>query len=41
MDNDMDNIYQNIDEYNADKKLKKLTVFHDMIIDMLIATDSH
>ena len=37
----MDNIYQNIDEYNADKKLKKLTVFHDMIIDMLIATDSH
>ena len=23
------------------KNFKKLTVFHDMIIDMLIATDSH
>ena len=31
----MDNIYTNIEEYNANKKRKMLTVFDDMIADML------
>ena len=33
--NDMDYIYENIDEYNLNKKLKILFVFDDMIADML------
>ena len=31
----MDNIYKNIVEYNPNKKRKILTVFDDMIADML------
>ena len=31
----MDGIYKNIEEYNSNKKQKVLTVFHDMIADML------
>ena len=31
----MDDIYKNIEEYNANKKPKILIVFDDMIIDML------
>ena len=31
----MDNIYQNIEEYNPNKEDKILIVFHDMIADML------
>ena len=31
----MDYIYENIDEYNLNKKLKILFVFDDMIADML------
>ena len=34
--NDMDDIYKNIKEYNPNKKRKTLTVFDDMIADMLI-----
>ena len=33
--NDMDNIYENIEEYNPNKKRKILTVFDDMIADIL------
>ena len=33
--NDMDNIYKNFEEYNPNKKRKILTVFDDMIADML------
>ena len=33
--NDMDNIYENIEEYNPNKKRKVLIVFDDMIADML------
>ena len=33
--NDMDNVYENIEEYNPDKKRKILVVFDDMIADML------
>ena len=33
--NDMDHIYKNIEEYNSNKKRKILTVFADMIVDML------
>ena len=33
--NDMDNIYKNIEEYNASKRQKILIVFDDMIADML------
>ena len=33
--NDMDDIYKNIEEYNPNKKRKILTVFDDMIPDML------
>ena len=33
--NDMQGVYKNIDEYNADKKRKILTVFDDMIADMI------
>ena len=33
--NDMDNIYKNIEEYNPNKKSKKLIVFEDMIANML------
>ena len=32
---DMDDIYKNIEEYNPNKKRKILTVFDDMIADML------
>ena len=32
---DMDYIYENIDEYNLNKKLKILFAFDDMIADML------
>ena len=31
--NDLDDIYQNIEEYNPNKKLKILIVFDDMIAD--------
>ena len=31
----MDDIYKNIEEYNANKKRKTLIVFHDMIANML------
>ena len=31
----MDDIYKNIEEYNSNKKRKILTVFDDMIADML------
>ena len=31
----MDNIYENIEEYNPNKKRKILIVFDDMIADML------
>ena len=33
--NDMDDIYKNIEKYNANKKLKILIVFDDLIADML------
>ena len=33
--NDMDDIYKNIEEYNPNRKCKKLFVFDDMIADML------
>ena len=33
--NDMQNVYKNIDEYNIDKERKILTVFDDMIADMI------
>ena len=33
--NDMQDIYKNIDEYNADKEFKILIVFDDMIADMI------
>ena len=32
---DMDNVYENIDEYNIDKERKILMVFDDMIADMI------
>ena len=32
--NDMDVIYENIDEYNPKKKRKMLIVFDDIIVDM-------
>ena len=31
----MQDVYQNIDEYNADKERKMLIVFDDMIADMI------
>ena len=31
----MDDIYKNIEEYNPNKKRKKLIAFDDMIADML------
>ena len=31
----MQDIYKNIDEYNADKEFKILIVFDDMIADMI------
>ena len=33
--NDMQDVYGNIDEYNTDKDHKVLTVFDDMIVDMI------
>ena len=33
--NDMQNVYENIDEYNTDKERKILIVFDDMIADMI------
>ena len=33
--NDMDDIYENIEEYNLNKKRKMLAVFDEMIADML------
>ena len=33
--NDMKDVYQNIDEYNADKERKILILFDDMIADMI------
>ena len=33
--NDMGDIYKNIEEYNPNKKRKILTVFDDMIADIL------
>ena len=33
--NDMQDVYKNIDEYNPDKENKILTVFDDMIADMI------
>ena len=34
--NYMDDIYKNIEEHNPNKKRKILTVFDDMIVDMLV-----
>ena len=34
--NDIDYIYRNIEEYNPNKKRKRLIVFDDMIADMLV-----
>ena len=33
--NNMDDVYKNIEEYNPNKKRKTLTLFYDMIADML------
>ena len=33
--NDMQDVYENIDEYNGDKELKILIVFDDLIADMI------
>ena len=33
---DMDDIYKNIEEYNSNKERKILTVFDDLIVDMLL-----
>ena len=33
--NDMHNVYENIDDYNPDKQNNLLTVFDDMIADMI------
>ena len=33
--NNMQDVYKNINEYNADKERKILIVFHDMIADMI------
>ena len=33
--NIMDDIYENIDKYNPSKKIKILTVSHDMIADIM------
>ena len=33
--NDMQDVYKNIEEYNIGKKSKILTVFDDMIADMI------
>ena len=33
--NDMDDIYKNIEEYNPNKKQKLITVFDDIIADVL------
>ena len=33
--NDIEDIYKNIEEYNPNKQLKIITVFDDMIADML------
>ena len=33
--NDMDDIYKNIEEYNANKKRKILILFYEMVADML------
>ena len=33
--NNIQDVYKNIDEYNADKERKILIVFHDMIADMI------
>ena len=35
--NDMDNIYENIEEYNPNKKRKVLIVFDDMIADQTVS----
>ena len=37
----MDDIYQNIEEYNPNKKCKILIVLDDMIVDMLINKNIH
>ena len=34
--NDLQDVYNNIDEYNIDKKRKILIVFDDMIVHMFI-----
>ena len=36
--NDMDDIYKNVEEYNPNKKREILTLFDDMIADMLSNT---
>ena len=33
--NTMDNVYENIDHYNSNRKRKILIVFHDMIADIM------
>ena len=33
--NEMDDIYENTEEYNSNKKRKRLIIFNDMIADML------
>ena len=39
--NDMDDIYENIENYDRNKKRKLLIVFNDMIADMLSNTKLH
>ena len=39
--NTMDNVYENIDEYNPTRKKKFLIVFDDMIADIMINKKFH
>ena len=39
--NDMQDVYENIEDYNLDKKRKVLIVFYDMIADMIKNTQSY
>ena len=39
--NDMLGVYKNIEDYNPDKKRKVLTVFDDMIGDMINKSNSN
>ena len=39
--NTMDNVYENIDHYNSNRKRKILIVFHDMIADIMTNKKFH